>query len=263
VEWESARFVSNGGWEDMGSFRRFGVELETSACPDYEDLRDITVFGAKHDGSIRGMEFVSPILSKDAGLKAIDDFCQKANHLGFQVDEDCGLHAHFDVSTESVEGLKSIAFAYHMTYAVWALFVPAERRKNHYCRPNDWKIEDLAKVHDFDDWRAFLRTAGNRYKWFNLQAYNVHNTFEVRLHTATLNAEKICNWVKAHARFMDWAADKSFDEIGAQFGDVQFGGDVDSQFAGFAEVWNDEKLTEFYAERAAKFGHPLNILATV
>jgi hypothetical protein len=247
-EWEAGNFRPVQSSRLVGSRRSFGVELETSACPDYEDLEGRTIFGAKEDASISGKEFVSPILSTDAGLDAVNQFCALAVSNDFAVDSKCGFHAHFDVRDLCTAQLKSVAYAYHRTYEAWAAFVSSSRRSNHYCKAATWDSVDLHGISDMEGWQSFTARL-DRYAWVNLHAYNKHGTFEVRLHNATLDGEKVCNWIKAHTRFIDGVRNKTFAEI-----DRMFGHTVESAFAGLAKLWDDTELTAFYAERAEKFG---------
>ena len=247
-EWEPGFFRPVQSCGKVGSRRMFGVELETSACPDYYELEGSTVFGAKDDGSIDGKEFVSPILSSDAGFDAINDFCKRAGRMGFNVDAKCGFHAHCDVRDLSVAQLKSVAYANDKTYKVWAAFVISSRRNNHYCEKHGWDKYDLARIDDMQDWKAFARSQ-TRYAWLNVAAYDAHGTLEVRLHTSTLEGKKVCNWVAAHTRFIDKVRNMTWKEIDALFGDS-----VESGFAGLSKVWNDSELTDYFAGRAEKFG---------
>jgi hypothetical protein len=203
------------------------------------------------------MEFISPVLSSDTGLDAINDFCRRAGHASFEVNAQCGFHAHFDTRDLSVAQLKSVAYAYSRTYAAWAACVPEARRSNSYCGKHSWGRADLDGICDMSGWRSF---AGNlcRYQWINLAAFNVHGTFEVRLHSATLEGEKVCNWVKAHTRFIDRVRNMTFNEIDAFFGQT-----VKTQFAGLAKTWDDTELTDFYAGRAEKFGTTVTTNITV
>ena len=266
TQWEPGYFgPANSTYQEIGSRRKFGVELETSRCDGHEDLDGDTCFGCKEDGSISGMEFVSPILYGDEGLGAIRQFCNRANRMGFEVDKGCGLHAHFDARDLSTEELKSVAYAYHKTADVWAAFVPDNRRSNHYCRPHTWGRDDLDKIVDSDDWRHFVNCgdASDRYHWVNLNAYGRHRTIEIRLHTATLDGDKVCNWVKAHTRFIDWAQNKSLAEIDEVFGCSRKGRTTQSKFNEIGKVWKDSALSDFYASRARQFGTNLGVLQTV
>lgn len=247
-EWQCGIFRPSQSFREIRSHRKFGVELETSKCPDHHELNGNTSFACKPDGSISGMEFVSPVLSSDKGLAEIRDFCRRANGNGFEVNNACGYHAHFDVSNECAANLKSICFAYLLTYSVWSAFVPRNRRENSFCGAVHWDATRLAAIADLDDFREFVNYQ-DRYCWFNVAAYRRHKTFEVRLHTATLDAEKVCNWVKAHARFMDWASRKTWKEIREVFS-----GDDNAKFAALAEIWDDAELTEYFVGRARKWG---------
>ena len=264
-EWGPRPFnTTNITVEKIRSTRKFGVELETSSCPDCNEIAGDTVFGCKEDGSISGKEFVSPILAGDSGLDECTKFTRLANSHGFKVDAACGFHAHFDVSRLSTEQLKSVAYAYYRTYNVWAAFVKDSRRSNHYCRATSWGKTELSNITDQASWNDFIGYM-DRYAWLNLAAYRRHKTFEVRLHTATLDGRKVCNWIKAHIRFIDWAKDKTFAEIDEKFVDNR--PSVQRKFLALSAIWADSELSEFYAQRAAKFGttvirNPVSAAAT-
>jgi len=251
AEWSHGRFRAGATCKEIRSQRKFGVELETSACPDHSDLEGNTCFDCREDGSIKGMEFTSPVLSSDAGLAAIRDFCHHAGQLDFEVDRDCGFHAHFDVKSLSAGQKSSVAYAYKLTYDVWAAFVNESRRNNHYCKSVPWDRSSLEALEDGDDWRRFSYNT-DRYTWINLNAYSKHGTFEVRLHTATLDGDKVCNWIKAHTRFIDWARDKTLDEL-----EGIFAGSAKSKFRALATIWADSELSDFYGCRAKKNGTDL------
>lgn len=242
--WSTGRFVPGHVYSEIGSHRKFGVELETSSCPDHSDLEGNTCFGCKEDGSITGKEFVSPPLSSDKGLAAIRHFCNLASE--FEVDKACGYHVHFDITRECTANLKAIAEAYHVTYPLWASFVPRSRRTNHYCKRHDWS--DFDDVITPDDFKEKIGCT-DRYVWCNLSAYNKHGTVEIRLHSATLDPEKIVNWVRVHARFIDWAVKHTIREIRAYFQGTQ-----EEQFVRLAAIWRDDELTDFYRHRIARFG---------
>jgi hypothetical protein len=223
--------------------------LETSECERYQELQGETYFGAKDDASITGKEFISPILSSDKGLEAIREFCRMARR--FEVDEKCGFHLHVDLGKEDISGLRRVALAYRLTEKLWAKFVPESRRGNHYCQPLAYAPSRLGRVETREDWDNFLCDCGDRYKWANWQAYYAHRTVEIRLHTSTLDPEKICNWVKAHLRFVDWAIAHDETEIRESLTHYE----LDAQFGALAEIWADPALADFYARRAAKFGY--------
>ena len=248
--WDSGYFRPIGTYTELRSVRKFGVELETSSCDDYQDIQGETVFGCKEDGSITGKEFISPILYGDEGLDAIRAFCKLAR--GFDVDKNCGFHVHINVRDLTVSQLKAVAYAYHKTAEAWNSFVPSSRRTNYYCKRHSWKPENLARIETEEEWSNFISDsddgAGDRYHWVNLASYRRHRTVEIRVHSATLAPDKICNWVKAHTRFVDAVKDMSNSMI-----DRKFGIRPETQRKGLYQVWGDESLAEFYHGRAAQF----------
>ena len=251
--WDEEYFSPDDSFSAIGSTRKFGVELETSKCPDYEELRGQTVFGCKNDGSIDGKEFVSPILWSDAGLAVIEDFCDQARGMGFEVDAKCGYHLHLNLRGESVDAIKRVAIAYRLTESLWQSFVPRSRRENHFCESIPWTIEAIQKPQTMQEFREFVDDV-DRYKWANLAAFCVHGTIEIRLHTSTLDGNKVTNWVKAHARFIDWVVATTDEEV------LGIPTDLTEQFGFLCNVWADETLADFYAERAKTFGTVLEAL---
>jgi len=60
-------------------------------------------------------------------------------------------------------------------------------------------MNEIENRYGFGNW--------DRYHWLNLDSIDKHGTIEIRLHSSTLDANKVCNWVKAHLRFVDWVVD--------------------------------------------------------
>jgi hypothetical protein len=234
--------VSDSHYDRIGSRRRFGVELETYRCPDHNVLNGHTIWECKHDCSIEGMEFVSPILYGDEGLEEIERFCQRAEELHFEVSRQCGYHAHFDVSTESTDSLKAIAYAYRRTYEVWCSLVPNSRSDNRYCGSPDYESSDITHE-DFD----YFVGKRDRFEFVNWRAYLVHGSVEVRLYQGSLDAEEICNWLILHARFIDFVKDKSFSEL-----DSLFHNTPREDFVAIAEIIGPE-LAEYWIRKSEEW----------
>jgi len=203
------RFQGREEYTRIGSKRRYGVEIETHACYQYSDLFGTVAFEAKEDGSIAGMEFASTILYGDAGLAEIESLCKFGKDHRWVVNGSCGLHIHLDVSNEKTEQLKAIALAYYLTYHAWLKFVCDTRISNSFCAQHRTDMQSLENITSFT---KFARLQC-RYEWFNFAAYGKYKTFEVRLHQGSIDAEEICNWIRIHAIFMDWAANKTFAEV--------------------------------------------------
>mgnify|MGYP007100042334 CR=1 FL=1 len=250
----------------------FGVELEVSRCPNADRLFQrgtefgATSFGAKPDGT-QGVakEFYSPILRGDRGLKAIRHLCGFASANQWRVSKACGFHLHLDMRQFSDQQKVMIASGYAATRVFWGAMVPNTRRDNRYCYLNEALTEPVRMLGV--DWENILYRNSQRYAWMNVaQAYRAHQTIEVRLHTGTLNADKVCNWVRAHLLFVDWCAlfEGSQRLLFERFG--RFDGlhyrfnSLDEQFAELRQVaWlNDRDLVDFYKQRAALFGATLD-----
>ena len=212
--WEPEQICFPGEAKKLGSTRAFGVELETSDCSGYETLKDKTCFGAKQDGSIDGMEFVSPILKGDAGLAEVYKFCQFAKKLKFKVNKDCGYHIHIDMRDTSEITRQRIAYAYSLAFDLWGSLVNRDRLNNNFCETPHYDSTFVRACRDFDD--TFVDAS--RYKFINWRAYRDHGTLEIRGHHGTVKTLDVVNWVKAHLRFVDFVKDKSFDELNDLFG---------------------------------------------
>ena len=252
-EWSMGEFNSmNPTFDVIGSTRKYGIELETSQCSGHTALNGNTIWECKHDCSISGMEFVSPILFGDAGLMEIEKFCAEANSRSFEIDMSCGYHAHFDVSNESEDSLKAIAYTYRKTYDLWNACVSSNRSDNRYCGSPDYNCEDIVN----EDWDYFVGKR-DRFEYVNWRSYLVHGSVEVRLYQGTLDAAEICNWVKLHARFIDFIRNLSFRQI-----DEMFRGDMYAQYAALTNIVGNE-LGDYWAEKSRRAGHNLRRLVEV
>jgi hypothetical protein len=166
----------------------------------------------------------------------------------WRVDDDCGFHLHLDARNESDDSLLAAAYAYRATQELWFSFVDGDRDDNQYCHRTRWDLDDL---HDHAGTfvRFILDNTNGRYEWLNLRAYTTHTTLEVRLHHASVDGEEICNWVKAHTRFMDWATTVGYDGVR----EALDGMDYAEMFDFIAdEVWKDGELRAYYATRNAQ-----------
>ncbi len=242
-EYDPLRFNNTGNTYHKIGHRCFGVEVETHSCENYEDYEDKGAFGAKEDCSVDGREFFSDILRGDKGLNEIVKLCKFADENGWEVSNNCGLHVHFDMRDESSDGLKAITLAMLSTYDVWKAFVHSNRHSNHYCHASRIKFDELKNAGDF---HIFTTCIGTRYEWFNLMAYCLHHTFEVRLHHGTVDATTICNWVRGISLFMDWASAAKWDGVQLALQNKS----REEKFEFLCEVWKQagqHDLVEWFA----------------
>ena len=241
-----------GSMTEIGSTRCYGVELETDKCSGYSDLNGSAAWGAKDDCTVSGKEFYTDILSGDDGLEAIREWGKIAARYGWDAGSGTGYHLHLDMRSESDESLFAVAYAYRRTEKVWFSFVEDCRLEGGYSRPMDISCADIdAAAASGNSFYSFSRP-GSRYYWCNLVAYAQHSTFEIRLHEGTCDDIEVINWVKAHTRFADWAA-----ELGlAGVKKVLDGLSCDDMFRLIIrEIWRDYPLAEYYADKARRHNH--------
>jgi hypothetical protein len=247
--------ISIATYECIGSKRKYGVEIETAHCPHHTYLYGRTNFGSKGDCSITGLEFDSPILYGDEGLKCIKEFLDFANSNNWEVDDECGCHTHYDVRDESDISLWRIAYAYARTSDFWMCFVPRWRRDCTYahCLSYTWqdiqcRLRDDNYDQSFSDWCM----NNERYDFINTSAYNDHGTFENRLLEGCIDSYDICSWITVHCRFIDYVKGCDFDNL-----DQIFNHHPRHIFSHLADIFDDTYLTNWMATRARRFGWPL------
>lgn len=251
-EWDVGSRVYGRTFDKIGSKRKFGVELEISGCRNHSGLRDKTPFGVKYDGSLSGgKEFVSPVLQGDEGLDAIANLCAYAREHDWTVDSSCGYHLHIDCSDLNDEQKVAVAVGYAATEKLWARFVSKRRATNNYCGPLPYRAITIKNL----SFHGILDMTHTRYLWINWQSYDRHKTLEIRLHSGTVNYDKIANWVIIHTRFVDALAKMVADDVYHLFANKT----VEEQFDAVMELVNDDgALRAFYLKRAEKFGQPLD-----
>ncbi len=242
----------------------FGVELEVSYAPGYYDLQGRTVFGQKTDGSVRGdgLEFVSPILSGDAGYAAVENLLAYAESKGWSADGSCGYHLHIGMRDFDGQAQKAVAMAYALTPELWSRFVPNARKSNSYCRQLAVTPEFIENIGEggYDKPMYYMACEANRheshrYVWCNFAAYEQHGTIEIRLHNGTVKPKEVLNWIKAHTHFVSVVRKMTVAQVKAMFA----GKSVAGQFRALEQLWKNRDLSEFYRKRAADVSVALHL----
>jgi hypothetical protein len=230
----------------IGSERCFGVELETDYSDDYSELEDSGAWGAKDDCTVSGKEFYSDILDGDDGLAAIAELADVAEMNDWRVNDDCGFHLHLDARNESDDSMFAAAYAYRATQELWISFVDSSRDDSNYSHRARWALDDLSPhAGSFD---SFLHNhTTSRYEWANFRAYLSHTTVKIRLHHGSIDGDEICNWIKAHTRFMDWATTTGYAGVKEALDGLDFMGLFDFIVD---EVWKDDSLSIYYQGRS-------------
>lgn len=247
--------ISVASYTRIGSKRKFGVEIETSRCSEYQNLCGRTHWGAKDDCSISGLEFDSPILYGDEGLEQIEEILAYGRDHGWEVNHNCGCHTHYDMRDESRNQLLSIMYAYSKSVAMWARFVPPTRLAGSYCHLPAWYSCDLrayaASLSDDAILEDILHGLElDRYELVNFTSYWNHTTFEVRMLEGTVDPDTICKWITIQCRFIDAVRDMSFDEI-----DEIFGSCYENDLKSLAILIGDSDLIDWLDARNARFSN--------
>ena len=247
--------VSVACYDRIGSKRKFGVEIETSSCNNYRRLFGRTHWGAKTDPTVSGMEFDSPILYGDEGFEQVEKILAFGSDNGWEVDEFCGCHTHYDMRDESKDQLLSIMYAYSRSMAMWVRFVPYRRCSSSYSNLPEWGPADLRLVvsnrpHAKTYMDAIRGMGTDRYDTVNFGAYWDHTTFEVRMLEGTVDPDTICKWVTIQCRFMDAVKDMSFDELDEIFNDC-----YEDNLETLATLIGDAELIDWLESRDAEFGN--------
>jgi hypothetical protein len=119
------------------------------------------------------------IIAKLSELKAcLTDVSKVLSEHGCFVNKTCGLHVHLDHRNidNPMTSYERLVKAQKLFYQV----VPKSRRDNkRFCRKS-------TKTN---------RSMQDRFRAINYRAYHSHRTIEVRLHSGTIEAHKIFNWV--------------------------------------------------------------------
>lgn len=194
----------------------FGIEIETTiptgapvTVGHYHSGRSIEAapafngakWNAQHDGSIltsagrRDCEFVSPILSGEAGIAHLVQFVEWLNSIGAQVNNSCGLHIHV-----GLRGLTSVPnyprflnilarlVSRHAT-ALYAQTGTLSREQGHYCAPPSQQYRQA--VNRASRAKNCNTLQMSRYQLLNLTNIHSRGTVEFRCFASTTNIAKI------------------------------------------------------------------------
>lgn len=167
-----------------------GVELEFNETPGVD--RDKIAAALKSAGLGKYVDVTTdpscgwevrvllPEAHFETYLKNIMDILK---NMGHKADNKCGTHVHLDMRSRDVNQVYRNFFK---TQKFLRKFLTKSRKNNRYCRVN--------KHDDFEDQRELGED--ERYYGINVQAYERHNTLEIRMHQGTLQADELIPWIK-------------------------------------------------------------------
>jgi Putative amidoligase enzyme len=167
-----------------------GVEIEFGCDLNDQDLAFALMEAEVHDyvflkrdGSVHVGPFNHElcVLGKEKEIfSIIEKVCECLATTGAKVNKTCGLHVHIDMRNRNTSMVfNNLVCAQNVLYAM----NPYARQAGTYCRKVDTKDFQIgAKI--------------GHYAGVNASAHEKHKTIEIRIHSGTVNAKKINNWIK-------------------------------------------------------------------
>lgn len=181
--------------------RYVGIEMEIVSKMDATGLSTaLAMSGLENyvnlaaDGSIQrstGYPFAHElrILSKEKEFPRVIKQVCKILRGKSSVNKSCGLHVHLDMRKRNPDMAYANLFA---SQALLYAMCPKTRLTNNFCKP----ANAYAKM-------ANASQTADRYYGINAAAFTRHQTIEIRIHSGTINAFKIINWVKLLIQIAD------------------------------------------------------------
>lgn len=256
-------------YEELPYSRTFGIELETSCNPN-ECFSGY--FKQVHDGSISGMEYVSPILQGDEGLQVIRDFCSDAVNSGLDTNKATGFHLHQNSKDISFRKLKNILLIYKYLEPVIYDMVAPSRKTSNWCKPIEFSVSQILNCKKEKDIQILYYSFNPdvkkqyiknyckqkfqqaRYSGCNLHSHWFRGTIELRYHGGTLNSTKVINWIKLHQIIFAYAIGHKTKTIVKLF-DYSNKLEILNQIINQSLLKQDDKtqLVSYVAERISHF----------
>ena len=262
--WSPTYTMSNG------MRHTFGVEIETSRgnLYDYECLN----LKAVYDGSTSGPEYVTGVLHGDYGYAHLKKICSSISD-DHEVNQRCGVHVHIGGQFNRVFTIMLLRLGYKIQDEIFRM-MPPSRLDNTFCKfiPT-WAGENI----NFQNWRKLIgeyiysgeseldkyrnkkcrhdHYASTRYRWININNFSTASgkpTVEFRCHGASMNYEKIRNWVLICKCIVSYAENNQ-KKIWYNIHDVTL---KDVILEGLGENLGKQVYT-YYTKRVTEFAAPI------
>ena len=189
------------------------VGLEIECITPYTESMDTPMYwGNVSDGSINtngdgtGVELVSSPANGDYLMSNIDNLIKWRDDYGAWVNSSCGFHVHFNSIDKSPREVAHIAIVYQKYQNILKAMMPNSRQSSNWCRDSEMNINTLRNVDSETNLiDEYYESMGNepstdkyndaRYCGINIHSRYYHGTIEFRLHSGTINKDKIVNWI--------------------------------------------------------------------
>jgi hypothetical protein len=205
---------------------------QPNEIPDTEDWILTTESSVKNsDGSV-GFEINSPHLQGEEGLRQISGIVDMLNDYGAMINENCGLHVHFEIEYDfdllHFQNLFKLQLNLEDSFDCLVDF--NRRYDNPYCKSNLQPFYDcfedefgvdkdevlwteagrialVEKAYTLLDDSQLIRQFiwGSKYHKLNMAAVTKHGTVEIRHHHGSLNYLDIANWVALQMALVETA----------------------------------------------------------
>lgn len=174
-------FVSRLSSEDIKIMIAAAELEEHVTLKEDSSLEDHGDFCHTHEICILGTEkTISKLIKKVCGILSENS----------QVNDSCGLHVHLDMRNRNID--KAYANLYASQPLLYSM-CPGERYESEFCYPDKQYVRfSKADSEKFE-----------RYRGINRASIKKHGTLEVRIHSGTINFDKINNWVKLLIKVAD------------------------------------------------------------
>lgn len=137
----------------------------------------------RKEGDYKHMHELKVCVKETEYHEVIKGVTECINAVGSKVNRRCGLHVHFDMRDRN----RDIVYS-NLVKAQDVLFDMNPRNRKD--GDGDQAYSRPCTTADFSD------ASGERYMGINVAAYGKHKTFEIRIHSGTINDVKINNWIK-------------------------------------------------------------------
>lgn len=263
-------FIDGKICKEMPFFDHVGLEIETFGEVNAPKFDFITTSG---DGSIKP-DFGDAIEIKTlptSGNKLVENtklLCGTLRAEGFKVNQSCGLHVHIDCRKLRTKPLKlsNLVLTYYAFEDILYSMLPKSRWTNQYCLPlfEDYKSKDLknktldkfSKKWYKSEYYAESTTDqhhSSRYHNINVHSIFYRGSLEIRMHSGTLDSEKILNWVYLLLKIKKWALNNYDDEIIQKAIKMKTGKRKYNLFLQTFNLNKNKKISEYIQKRIEKF----------
>lgn len=186
----------------------------------------------------------------------------KAN--GWKVNKSCGFHVHIDCRKlkEKPVKISHMLLTYYAFEDILYSMLPKSRWDNTYAKAlfTDYKFEDLLNNKMEKLGRKWYKTTygtnrdhydSSRYHDFNVHSLFYRGTLEVRMHSGTIDSEKILNWIYLLLKMKQWSQNKYDKKLIKKANKMKTGKKKAELF--FKTFNLNEELTSYVKNRILKF----------